>query len=266
MQNEETKTIPVETADSLNSKGFRLKKLKQPTELTIRGEAGPVERADNMITQALASNRSMDEVEKLIQLRNAEIERVARLEYKAALSRFQELAPPITRNKNVKYKHKDGNGETNYDYSTLGHTRRTIAKPLADCGLSYDWKTRYEGTKIFVKCVVSHIGGHSESDELMGEHDPSGGKNGIQAMKSTISYLRRGALESVLGLVQEEDDNDGRHGAPYQDAQILNALRGQEEQIQIKALRAGKTTLTEIQSRFALTDEQIEVFTNLIPL
>ena len=45
-----------------------------------------------------------------------------------------------------------------------------------------------------------------------GPPDAGGAKNAIQARASTITYLERYTLKAILGLSEQEDDDDGGHG------------------------------------------------------
>ena len=62
---------------------------------------------------------------------------------------------------------------------------------------------------IRVTCVLSHILGHSERVTLQASPDQSGGKNNIQAVGSTVTYLERYTLLAVTGLATAEQDDDG---------------------------------------------------------
>jgi len=262
MQNEEQYTT-VETEDSLKSKGFRVKSLKpQPVQMSP-GAPGPVERTDGLISQALAAGRTMDEIQALINMRNAEIARVAKLQFMEAMARFQDMVPPVKKNGRVDYEHSDGKGRTTYEYSTLGGIKRAIAKPASECGFSHRWETRYEGSDVIERTILNHIGGHSEFDEFRAPYDKSGNKAPIQAMKSTISYLRRAGLESVYGLVTEGDgeDDDGR--AAYQAPQVtkLRTIKANtpEWNTIVQAYARGQVTIDELEKMYNLSPDQYEV-------
>ena len=45
-----------------------------------------------------------------------------------------------------------------------------------------------------------------------GPPDAGGAKNAIQARASTVSYLERYTLKAILGISEQEDDNDGGSG------------------------------------------------------
>lgn len=187
----------------------------------------------------------------------------ARNLFAEAKSRFHDMCPPIKKNRRVHFEHKDQKGSTDYTYSELSNTIKTIKHALKECGLTYDWKTRYEGTWIFVRCILTHVGGHSEWDEVRGTVDDSGKKNDIQQMKSSITYLRRAALESVCGLAAEGDDNDGRNSGfhpdserDYSTTQESNYVDDETYKTLMNSVKLGKTTVAAIKEMYDLTPEE----------
>jgi hypothetical protein len=87
---------------------------------------------------------------------------------------------------------------------------------MEQCGLKATWKTdSMDEGRTKVTCSLTHALGHSESTSLSALPDPSGGKNAIQAVKSTVSYLKRITFEAIAGLATKEDDaDDGRNASP----------------------------------------------------
>ena len=57
--------------------------------------------------------------------------------------------------------------------------------------------------------------GHSESTTLEAAADQSGGKNAIQAIGSTVTYLERYTLLALTGLATHEDDDGAGSEAEY---------------------------------------------------
>ena len=55
--------------------------------------------------------------------------------------------------------------------------------------------------------------------------DESGGKNYIQAFKSTKTYLERQTLEAICGVTEKGEDDDGRGGAAAIPPELLQAAR-----------------------------------------
>ena len=93
------------------------------------------------------------------------------------------------------------------------HFSEKISKALSVHGLSATWKTN-QNDLIEVTCIITHAAGYSESTTLKAAPDSSGGKNAIQAIGSTVSYLERYTILALTGLATHDQDNDGRPPAP----------------------------------------------------
>jgi hypothetical protein len=103
---------------------------------------------------------------------------------------------------------RTGKGHNDKKYATLAAIAKAVDPILSQHGLSYRFRTA-QGDRISVTCILSHKDGHFEETTLMGPPDASGGKNAIQAIGSTLSYLQRYSLVQMLGLAAADDD-DGR--------------------------------------------------------
>lgn len=84
--------------------------------------------------------------------------------------------------------------------------------------LSFDGTTQADKS-IEVTCIVSHREGHSRSYKLAGELDGVGtggkqNKTGIQAIGSTVSYLRRYLTCMIFNIVLANEDRDGGFQQP----------------------------------------------------
>lgn len=221
---------------------------------------------DSMISMALQSGRSMDEIGKLIDFRNAEIARLAKLDFIDAKSDFLKLRKRIVKSNEADFgKTNSGKEGAKYKYEDLDAVDEAVRESLGDCGLNYDWKTTYDGDWIHVTCILSHRSGHSETETMRGKSDVSGGKNAIQAEASTISYLRRYTLKGVLGLSSGKDDNDGQGGAAAQRQQSVDLGLQKPTTAQItnliKSTMAGKTTTEELKKQYELTDDDVNALT-----
>lgn len=239
--------------------------IQTTSTVPVQVDASP----DNMIMIALQSGRSMEEIGKLIELRNNEIARLAQLEFNKAKSTFQGLVSPVYRNRLVNYPNKpNASGvvtHTTYVHEDLAAIELAIKTHCKELGFTYDWKTRYEGDWIYVKCVLRHTNGHSESDELRAKSDKSGGKNDIQSEASTMTYLRRYSLKAVLGLSSEDDD--GRKSVKTPDkkqdhhpadewATVLPTPDENQYRNLMSSVIGGFKTVAECEKHFSLTDDQ----------
>lgn len=147
-------------------------------------------------------------VEKLMQLQERYEANEARRQYNAAFSAFKAEAVKLVKNRRV----TDGPLK-NKSYAELHAVVNAATPALSQHGLSASWRiTKDEPTWIEVTCSLRHIGGHSESVSMGGPPDSGGAKNKIMERASTITYLERYTLKAILGLSEQDDDDDGGRG------------------------------------------------------
>lgn len=161
----------------------------------------------DMLQMAVSQNADLDKLEKLMALQERWEANEARKAFTKALSEFKSQGVVIGKDKHVSF--NTSKGKTEYNHATLGNVCDIIGKSLSEFGLSYRWSTEQEEGKIKVTCVLMHVLGHSESVSLQSGADDSGGKNSIQAIGSTVSYLQRYTLLAITGTATQEQDNDG---------------------------------------------------------
>lgn len=200
----------------------------------------------------------LDKVERMFVLQREFEQYNAEKAFNAAMSDFRKLCPAVVNDKEVSY--VTDKGETYYKFASLAGTIERVKEAMTDCGLSHRWKTGQEGDQIVVTCYLTHaLGGHDEVT-LKSGRDASGGKNYIQSLKSTVSYLQRITFFAVLGLASGDDGDDGK-GSQYdgkcgsmvaesQDITMIN-----EEQINIirKALESVGRTEDKFLASFQLS-------------
>lgn len=218
--------------------------------------------AESMIDVALKSGRSMEEIGKLIEYRNAEIARLAKLAFIEAKKDFTKLRGRIVKSNDADFgTTKSGSQGAKYKFEDLDAIEIAVKDVAASCGLTYDWKPRYEGDWIYITCILSHIGGHSEEVTMRGKADSSGGKNSIQAEASTVSYLMRYTLKQVMGLSTGKDDDDGhKSGKPVAPEKTDGLPFATDEQYKaiIHQLITKVIKFDEALKIFSYTDEQLE--------
>lgn len=98
---------------------------------------------------------------------------------------------------------RDGKGGYSYSYSTLADVWEACRAPLSENGLALIQTVAAEGSKVTVTTLLVHSSGQWISDDLtLAARDAS-----PQAIGSCITYGRRYALGSMVGVVSEEDDD-----------------------------------------------------------
>lgn len=160
-----------------------------------------------MIAIAVQSGAEVDTLERLMGMSERWRAEEARRAFESAMADARSEFETIIKGNAVEH-----NGVLKYYHEDLSSVRRAVAPALAGNGLSYRWRTTQSRDGIVVTCVVSHELGHVEETTLGPvAPDASGGKNAVQAVGSTVTYLQRYTLKAALGLDAEHDD-DGRGG------------------------------------------------------
>jgi hypothetical protein len=148
----------------------------------------------------------------------------ARQAFDEAMANAKAKIPPILKDQHVKYTNKSGD-VTEYDHENLSGIAKIVDPILSEFGLSYRFRTTSNlNEPIRVTCIVAHRAGYYEENTLSAGADSTGGKNTIQAIGSTLTYLQRYTLKSSLGLAAAPDDDgkkaDDETKAPISEAQL----------------------------------------------
>ena len=171
---------------------------------SIPAQYGP----DRMLEIALEKGASLEQLEKLMELKERHEANEARKAFSAAMSAFRAEVPTIEKNAVVDYTF---NGKrTNYRHASLDHITSKINPVLGKHELTFSWETEQADGRITVHCDVSHVMGHKQRTTLSAAPDESGGKNSVQGIGSTVSYLQRYTLTSALGLATGGQDDDAQ--------------------------------------------------------
>ena len=179
-----------------------------PARTSSRTNSPAVIDPMRMIAMAVESDASIEKLEKLMTLQERWEGNEARKAFYQAMSEFKCQDLSIGKDHTVRY--ETDRGITEYQHATLGNICAIVNPALSREGLSFTWRTDQQtGGIISVTCSVAHRLGYSEETTLISQPDTSGGKNGIQAIGSTVSYLQRYTLLAALGLSTENQDDDG---------------------------------------------------------
>ena len=166
------------------------------------------------VALAIEKGADLATIEKFMDLKERQDATEAKKAYVVAMGKFRATVPTIERTKKAH----------NSNYAGLAETIAEISDSMVECGLSHSWKTDQDEKSISVTCCVTHILGHQECTTLREFPDTSGSKNSIQAVGSTVSYLQRYTLFSILGLASKEADTDGSDRVSFEQAEELETL------------------------------------------
>lgn len=183
---------------------------KIPVNETLPATITPM----TMLSMAVSQGADLDKLEKLMALQERYENNEARKAFNEAMGAFRAEGITVAKDSRVTY--KTDKGVTDYVHASLGNICNVVGGAMAKYGLSYRWNTQQIEGRIKVTCIVSHKQGHSESVSLEASADSSGGKNNIQAIGSTVSYLERYTLLAATGTATEYQDDDGRGSDPIE--------------------------------------------------
>jgi ERF superfamily len=210
-------------------------------------EMTPEPRRNNKAV-AVASN--VDIVQTALKSGNVEMYREAvalfkELEGMAARKAFDNAMadakaeiPVIRKNRHVYFESKNGGATTDYRHEDLAEIARTVDPILSKFGLSYRFRVASPiNEPVSVTCVISHRDGHFEETTLTaGRDDDKSGKNSIQRIGSTVTYLQRYSLKAALGLAAAADD-DGQSSQQQAEPEVYTPPAGSITQDQVDFIR-----------------------------
>lgn len=193
----------------------------------------------DLISKALASDASIEKMEQLFNLQLRWEENEAKKAYHQAVADFKAEAVDIVKNKRVSY--KTDKGVTEYNHAELGQVVNTVTPLLSKFGLSHHWEYSQTDNKIKVTCFMTHNMGHGNSTSLEAGADTSGGKNAIQAIGSTTSYLERYTFLAMTGLASRDQDNDGKAATVAPDIEYITESQVMDLLALIAEVKANET-------------------------
>ncbi len=178
--------------------------LEAPTQLPA---LNPAQLLQLGVTQDL----DIDRLERLIQLKIDWDKNEARKAFVVGMNAFKVNPPAILKTASASI--TSDRGKYGYNYAPLDQVCSAIITALSAQGISHRWTMFQSQGLIRVTCILTHKDGHSEETALEGHADQTGGKNSIQAVGSTVTYLQRYTLLAAVGLAASGCDTDG-HVAP----------------------------------------------------
>jgi len=218
MENLETTTTEIVVENEKQPK----KVVKSSTNATLSNvEQKNVSKEANsydILMRAIELNVDLDAFEKLVNLvEKVQIDKAKR-EFYEAFAKFQSQVPPILKSSEVNM----GAGRPRYNYASLYDIISKIQKPLGDNHLSYRWDVKNDDVMIEVTCILSHSGGYELQTSIQATKDATPGKSNVQAIASTITYLKRYTLVSLLGIGTADPDDDAQATVNIDKKQEIN--------------------------------------------
>ncbi|WP_273783637.1 ERF family protein [Bartonella sp. AU15XJBT] len=182
---------------------------------------------DRILNRALENDVDMDRLERLITLREKEIERQNYQSFVSDLSAMQIKYQKIQKN--------SINTHTKSTYATLDQYIDAVKDTLATYHFALFYRIKSQTTtNVTIEITLSHPSSNQISTEGTFPIDGQGSKNNIQSVGSTITYARRYLLGMLLNVTSDEDDTDGNTLIAGVTPEQMNEIRELIEQTQAK--------------------------------
>lgn len=211
-----------------------------------------------LVSAAMAAGTELtpENLSKLLDVQKDWEANEARKAYSAAMVQFRSECPSIIKDAVVDY--KSTKGRTYYEHETLDGILKTISPALSECGINPTFRTSTDSAVIIVTCRVTHSQGHYEETSLPAVADTSGGKNAIQGIGSTVTYLQRYTLKAILGLSAGHDNDSVQDQSKeaYTDEKIAKNFPKWSEAVASGNSEA-MAIITHLSNGWILTEEQL---------
>lgn len=163
-----------------------------------------------LLQLAIQQGADIEKLDKLMVMQERWEAKEAQKAYNLAFAAFKAEAVTIIKNRKVNAGPLSGKS-----YAELFAVVNAVTPALSRNNLSAAWRlTKDDRDWIEVTCTIKHSAGHVESVSMGGPPDVGGAKNAIQARASTVSYLERYTLKAILGLAEQDDDDNAEKSRP----------------------------------------------------
>jgi hypothetical protein len=157
-----------------------------------------------VISRAAADPQTdVEKMERLMAMYERIEAKRSEAEFAAALADMQSELPSIG---------ERGNAAGRYTYALWEDINTAIKPVLQRFGFALSFRTDFTDG-IAVTGVLSHRAGHSERTTIKLPADPSGNKNAVQAVASSVSYGKRYTAGALLNLTSHGEDDDAYRAA-----------------------------------------------------
>lgn len=201
------------------------------TKIDLKPEPAP-EAASmmTMIARAAADPAcDLDKMERLLAMHERMTARQAQAEFADALASMQAELPSIG---------ERGDAAGRYKFALWEDINQAIKPFLHKHGFALTFRTDTKDG-VTVTGVLSHRNGHREETSITLPADPSGNKNAVQAVASSVSYGKRYTAGALLNLTSHGEDDDAFAAvSDYDPSEWLDAIAGASDKTELAKIAA----------------------------
>lgn len=167
---------------------------------------------DNLIAQAVEKNLDVDKLERLIEMRNKELSRQAKLDYDEHFAAMQLEYVPVGKGKSA----MDREGKkTLYKYCPLEDILAVYQPIISKHGFSYRWSEEtISPTEKRMWCIVAGFGHEERSYVDIPIQPGTAFTNAVQQRGSATTYGKRYSFIDAFGVIIGGEDDDATGSTP----------------------------------------------------
>jgi len=173
----------------------------------------PAQSFGDVLMRVLADpNIPADKLQIVLQTQKDLLADRRREAFQSAFVAMAAKMPQVTKEGLVDLK-KDGKNYGSYKFAKWEDMDEAIRPILHEFGFAlnfYEPPDNGANGKVTVRGVLMHLDGHAVESEKSGPPDTGPGRNALQAIGSTTSYLKRYLAEELCNIVRKGEDNDGQ--------------------------------------------------------
>lgn len=158
-----------------------------------------------LMQQALMQPGGVEALGQLVELQERVSRRRAELEFSSALAEFQRTCPPVKRSSTASIATKGG-GSFKYTYADLEEIIETVRPHLASQRMSFSFDSGMDGKVLTCTCTLRHANGHAVTSRFTLTTESTSAMSEQQKVGAALTFAKRQALISVLGLALTEVD------------------------------------------------------------
>jgi len=159
---------------------------------------------ENLISKAITEKLPVETMEKFLAMRREVIAEQSKKAFDFAMSKFQGECPVIEKTKKV----MDKTGGVRYSYASLDSIVGQVKNFLSSNQLSYSIKVENTEKTLIVKCIITHIDGHSEESSFEVPIGTEAYMSDVQKYGARLTFAKRYAFCNALGIMTGDGDND----------------------------------------------------------
>ena len=165
---------------------------------------------EGLLLAAVEHGATVDQLERLMELRRQLQAEASKRAYDEAMARFQQACPAIVKDKPVLDKY----GKLRYHYAPLDKIVSQVKALIGDCGFSYAIDSIQEPGIVGAICVVKHAAGHSEDSRFAVPIQTDAYMSEPQKYASALTFAKRYAFCNAFGIMTADEDDDNASDRP----------------------------------------------------